>query len=147
MKKVVLVICLVSFFIEAFAQNTPKERVKTFKIAYISEKLDLTSKEAQLFWPIYNDHKEAIKKIRVQERKLFKAIKESDNGEALSNRTTESFLNNYLNAEEQKFEARKKLIIDLKNVISDKKILKLIKAEGDFHKRMLDRIKNRRKKH
>ncbi|MCB0697691.1 MAG: hypothetical protein KDC07_10020, partial [Chitinophagaceae bacterium] len=30
------------------------DRIKALKIAYITEKLDLTSEQAQKFWPVYN---------------------------------------------------------------------------------------------
>ena len=34
-----------------------KEKIKALKIAYLTEKLDLSSNEAEKFWPIYNKHK------------------------------------------------------------------------------------------
>src|SRR5690606_1178834 len=32
------------------------EKIKSLKVAFITEKLELTPKEAQSFWPIYNEH-------------------------------------------------------------------------------------------
>ena len=39
----------------SFAQGfrDKKEKVKALKVAYITEQLDLTTEEAQKFWPIY----------------------------------------------------------------------------------------------
>ncbi|EZH74033.1 hypothetical protein ATO12_14245 [Aquimarina atlantica] len=148
MKKIVLLICFTCFSIGAFAQHGSREKIKAFKIAYITEKLDLTSKEAQQFWPIYNAHEETVGKLRRQERKLIRRIKEANDTPAgLSDTEAEDAINSFLEVEEQKSQSRKKLIVDLKKVMPSKKILKLIKAEADFHKRMLARIKERRKRH
>lgn len=148
MKKIVLLICFACFSIGAFAQHGSREKIKAFKIAYITEKLNLTSKEAQQFWPVYNAHEETVGKLRRRERKLIKSIKEAnDNPAGLTDKQAEDTIDNFLEAEEQKSQSKKKLIADLKKVIPNKKILKLIKAEADFHKRMLARIKERRKRH
>ena len=148
MKKILLLICLVFISMSSFAQNGPRERIKAFKVAYITEKLDLTSKEAQQFWPIYNNHEETIDKLRRRERKIMRTLREANNDVGgLTDKNAENLIHNYLEAEEQKSKARQKLIMDLKKVLPNKKILKLIKAEGDFHKRMLDRIKRQKKRH
>jgi hypothetical protein len=141
MKKIILFTCFACFTIGIFGQHGSKEKIKTFKIAYITEKLDLTSKEAQQFWPVYNTHQETVEKLRRQERKLIKSIKEANDKQA------EAILSSFLEIEEQKSQSKKKLITDLKKVLSYKKILKLIKAEADFHKRMLARIREQRRRH
>ncbi len=147
MKKIILCICLVFISFGAFAQNGHRERIKAFKVAYITEQLNLSSKEAQKFWPIYNDYEETIKKLKSQERKMIKALKEANNTpDGLSDQRAGGFLKNYLEAEEQKSRARKKLISDLQQAVSNKKILRLIKAETDFNKRILDKIRERRKR-
>ncbi|WP_128755277.1 hypothetical protein [Aquimarina sediminis] len=148
MKKILTLICFVFMSMATFAQNGPRERIKAFKVAYITEKLNLSSSEAQQFWPIYNAHEETIETLRKRERKLMKALREENNGpDGLTDKRAGNFLDEYLKAEEQKSISRKKLVTDLKKVLSNKKILRLIKAEADFHKRMLDRIKERKKRH
>ncbi|MEW7291534.1 hypothetical protein ABW637_13375 [Aquimarina sp. 2304DJ70-9] len=147
MKKIVLLICIVCSAFGSFAQNGPRERMKAFKVAYITEQLNLTSKEAQQFWPIYNNHESVVENLKRQERMLIKGIKSANNGpEGLSDKQAGDFLDKYLDAEEQKSQSRRKLITDLKKVIPNKKILRLIKAETDFNRRILDRIRERRKK-
>ncbi len=147
MKKIIVFICIVFTSFGSFAQNGPRERMKAFKIAYITEQLNLTSKEAQQFWPIYNNHESVVENLKRKERMLIKGIKGAHNGpDGLSDKQAGDFLDQYLKAEEQKSQARQKLITDLKKAISNKKILKLIKAETDFNRRILDRIRERRKR-
>ncbi|GGX14846.1 hypothetical protein [Aquimarina muelleri] len=147
MKKIILLIYVIFIYSGIFAQNGSREKIKAFKIAYITEKLNLSSKEAQEFWPIYNNHEEIIENLRKEKRKLMKALKEADDSENITDKRAEDFINQYLESEEKKSKAKKNLILDLKKSIPNKKIIKLIKAERDFHKRMLDRIKGHRKEH
>ena len=69
MKKVISVLCaLMVLSISAFAQgpqgpqgprrggdNGWRERVRAEKVAFLTEEIDLTESEAQVFWPIYNE--------------------------------------------------------------------------------------------
>ena len=41
-----------------------KEKIESLKIAFITKRLDLTSKEAQQFWPLYNEYNDKIKAIK-----------------------------------------------------------------------------------
>lgn len=142
MKKILLFICLVFISINVIGQNPAREKIKAFKVAYITEQLNLSSKEAQQFWPIYNTHEQTVEKLKKQERRLIRALKDANQGpDGLSERQAGEFLSNYLEAETQKTQARKTLIKDLQSVLSNKKILRLIKAENDFNKRLLERMK------
>lgn len=52
-------------------QRMSKEKraqLESFKIQFISKKLNLTPEEAEKFWPIYNEQKDATRKL-MQERK------------------------------------------------------------------------------
>lgn len=43
------------------------ERLEALKIAYLTKKLNLTTEEAQRFWPVYNQYIADMKKVRVRE--------------------------------------------------------------------------------
>jgi len=45
-----------------------RERLELFSIQFITKKLDLTPTEAEKFWPLYNEQKEASQKL-MQEKK------------------------------------------------------------------------------
>ncbi len=147
MKKVVLFVFLIFVSFSSFAQNGPRERMKAYKVAYLTEKLNLTSKEAEKFWPIYNNHEETVHKLKRQERKQLKTLREADNSpDGLSDQQAGDFLSSHIENQEKKSRFRKKLITDLKQIISNKKIIALIKAEADFNKRILQKMRERRKK-
>ena len=49
-------------------QEKMESRIESQKIAFITQKLDLTPTEAQLFWPIYNEYQTKMKEIRQQNK-------------------------------------------------------------------------------
>jgi len=40
-----------------------RERLESFRIQFITKKLDLTPAEAEKFWPLYNEQKEASRNL------------------------------------------------------------------------------------
>ena len=69
MKKIAITLLFIVITMSAFSQKKEKrERIKTLKIAFITEKLELTETEAQKFWPIYNAHETNNDALRQQSR-------------------------------------------------------------------------------
>jgi membrane-associated HD superfamily phosphohydrolase len=52
----------------AKAQPPSNEKMRALVIGYITKELDLTSEEAQKFWPIYNQYETEIKEARKQQK-------------------------------------------------------------------------------
>jgi len=49
-----------------------KEKIKALKIAYFTDNLNLTEKEAQQFWPIYNSYDDKNHELRVKGKNKIK---------------------------------------------------------------------------
>ena len=45
-------VILVIFFVQLSIAQSKYEKMKAFKTAYLTEKLELTPKEAEKFWPV-----------------------------------------------------------------------------------------------
>ena len=69
---VILLLLLLSYSVTA--QGPARDKIKTLKVAYITEQLGLTTNEAQQFWPIYNDHEQKLNRIRSTEREQFQGV-------------------------------------------------------------------------
>jgi len=114
-----------------------KEEIFALKVAFITNKLPLTSSEAEKFWPIYNAFED--KQFELKHEKSLVILKRMDN-EALSKMSEKeaaSLLAKMESAEEEIFQMRKKLLISLKPILSQVKLIKLKKAEEEFNKKLL----------
>jgi len=145
MKKIIPII-LMLISISSFGQNHEKmkERIKAQKIAFITEKLDLSSDEAQKFWPIYNAYEASIDDIRSQDLRAIKM--EMHKGEEVSDKKANALLVKLMKAENDIHTAKLKLVKDLKKVIPAKKIILLKANEDQFNRKLLERLREMREK-
>lgn len=138
-----LLILLIS--ISAFAQpdGKMKERIKAQKIAFITEKLNLSSDEAEKFWPIYNEFEASTEKVRNEGRGIKKQMRTNPD---MSDAEADALLDKLTKAENDMHVAKVKLVNDLKEVIPSIKIIKLKAAEDSFNRKLLERLKEYREK-
>lgn len=137
-----LVVLAILLTASTFAQRPAQERIKTLKVAFITERLGLTSEEAQNFWPVYNAHDESLQKIRRKERQRFGS--QLPYLEDLSENETSKLLAEFRTIQKEKFNLEQNFIADLENVLPSKKIVLLLKAEEDFKRRLLQQVRKRR---
>ena len=122
-----------------------REKVKALKVAYITEQLELTTDEAQKFWPIYNAFDENQSDLRHEKMRAILDRFKPGNVEKLSEKDASNSLIQMEKIEEDLFNLKKKFIKDLQGVISAKKIIKLKKAEEDFNRELLKQMREKRR--
>lgn len=139
MKRLILILILMTSTL-GFSQpgSEIQEKIKAQKIAFITDKLDLSSEEAQRFWPIYNEFEAKVETIKSEELRPLK--KEMRQGNVSDKRANE-ILEKLMKAETAMFEAKQELLNDLKKVLPAKKIILLQVAEDQFNQKLLDRLK------
>ncbi|MDF0716315.1 hypothetical protein PY092_09165 [Muricauda sp. 334s03] len=143
MNKRALILCTLLFgtFL-MHAQGPVRDRIKTLKVAFITEQVGLTSDEAQQFWPIYNAHEETMEDIRRKERTEIHA--NIARAQELSLNESEQLFDNLLALQFDKQKAEREFLSKLRTVIPAKKVLLMVKAEEDFKKQMIQQFRKRR---
>ncbi|MGI9551474.1 MAG: hypothetical protein ACR2MT_09760 [Aurantibacter sp.] len=138
----VLVILLTSTVF--YGQRRPdRDKIKSLKIAFITERLSLSSNEAEAFWPIYNEHEGNIEAIKRKERREIRGrLMDFDQ---LSEKEANNLLSDLIALEGEKHQLNVAFMERMSKAISAKKTFLLIKAEEDFKKRLLKEMRNRRK--
>lgn len=120
----IIIISLAGFSSSVKAQDFKKEKrtekVQALKIAFITQKLELTTDEAQRFWPVYNRYETEIKQAMVN-NKL--------GGDALDN-------------EEQILSVKKRYRSEFIKVIGQPKTNTLFNAEKEFRGALMRRLKD-----
>ncbi len=151
MKKIVLLLLLVSTAL--IAQRNPEnrqgpnyEKIKALKTAHITEQLELTPSEAETFWPIYNEYDKKLQEVRKKERIEFMEKLKEGGVDSLTDEEAEIVINRMLELRTSEMNYRVELINDLKGVISPQKIIKLQRAEEQFKRKLLKRLRENRGK-
>ena len=57
-------LCLLSFHLVSYTQAQGGNKLESYKIAFITRKLNFTPDEAQKFWPVYNKYVAEIAETR-----------------------------------------------------------------------------------
>ena len=144
LSKIGALILLMMVFASGYSQGRPaQERIKTLKVAFITERLSLSSSEAQAFWPIYNAHEDNLESLKRKERREIRG--KLVDFENLSEKEAAALLEQSLEIEKEKHRLNMLFIDDIRQVLSAKKTFLLIKAEEDFKKRLLREIQQRRR--
>lgn len=138
MKK--LLIILIAFFaFSAVGISQGGERIQSLRIAFITEKLELTPEESQAFWPIYNelqDKMKVFKKDAIRDRNLMNITDEE----------ADALLQKRFEVEQKRLDLKREYFAKLNQVLPSRKLVRLPKAEQQFKRKLLERVKNRRER-
>lgn len=115
------------------AQDGKRDKIRSAKIAFLTEALALTPAEAEKFWPLYNAYDAKQSDIRA---KKIRRTRQSE-PESLTDKEAQEILSQMEETEAQLYESRRQFTKSLKGVISPVKILKLRKAEDEFNRKLL----------
>jgi hypothetical protein len=132
--------------ITALAQRGPgygrmqdqREKIEAHKVAYITDKLDLTPEEAQIFWPLYNANRDKIEKEQAAFRSKYR-LADMDLDDISDEAATER-LDAQLEHEQKMLDMRKAFNKELKKILPPQKILKLIQAEQQFKVELMKKV-------
>jgi Spy/CpxP family protein refolding chaperone len=136
-----IIICFVFLFSGWLltAQERGRERIKAYKTAYITQQLDLSTKEAEKFWPIYNEYDKKLFDLKVREvKKSIQLIKEAGGPDALNDQEANKVLSKMLATEKEASINREKMYVKLAKVLTPQKLLKLYHAENNFNRKLLN---------
>lgn len=125
-----------------FAQpNTCKhqEQIKAQKIAFLTQKLDLSVQEAQAFWPIYNEYEKKKDDVFNAQRELAQKMMKSDN---LSEKEMETLTDKYVELEQTEAKLLSDYHLKFKKVLPVKKVMILYTSDRMFKRELLKQLKN-----
>lgn len=131
---ILLTIALSSIFTNMNAQEDRKEQIERLRVAFISEELNLSTEEAQVFWPVFNTFQDQRRQLDKDIRRSIRQLEEkaplSEQDVLRLNKKVSENRRSIIRIEEQ-------LIIDLMPILGPERTLKLMSIESEFKKRIL----------
>ncbi len=142
MKKLILIsiLCIFSLTIlmaQGRREPSPEmwDKIKAEKISFFTSKLDLTSAEAQAFWPVYNEFEK--KRFDIQ-RQIHNFERMSDDDYIkLSESEIVKMTNNYIDSFEKEASLRKEYHNKFLKILPQKKVLLMYRTENEFRSHMM----------
>lgn len=143
MKKSIITLFILFLSVASFSQNERQEKedkIKALKIAYLTENLDLSTTEAQKFWPIYNTYEEQQQSVRSE----YHNKKRDINIDALTETEAQKLLKELEALNAKRNSINDNYMLALKKVLTSKQILLLKNTEDNFKRKMFSEYKKRK---
>ena len=155
MKQVISVLCALAVFAAgAFAQapqgpqgprrggdNGWRERVRSEKVAFLTQEIDLTESEAQVFWPIYNEiqkvQRESFDAVQKAYMAMEKGVQEKKSGKEM-----EKLVHAYIDAKDKSDGIETKYLNKLLKALPAEKVARYYVAEEKFRHQQIGRLGN-----
>lgn len=151
MKTLFFTLTLVFFLENNFvsAQVPPsspgRQRIENAKIAWITNRINLTADQAKNFWPVYNEYQDKKQETRLKIRRLNAETNNLTTSEA---RILEN-LRELMTLKQQEVDLDREYMSRFLKVINVRQLAELYKAEQRFTQMLLERLnkpKNQQKK-
>lgn len=144
MKNIVIIALLFMFPFVAAAQRTGQRsnEIESYRISYLTQKLDLSEEEAKIFWPIYNEFQKEQTALRKEKMLNMISFRKFTEIEDLSDTEVQNLIVNELNFKQKELSLERKYYYRLKSSLPIKTIGKYYRAQETFKKELLSRYKN-----
>jgi len=144
MRKLILISTI--FLAVSIVQAQPggaekRERIEAMRVAFITKRLDLNTKEAQSFWPVFNEYQDKLEVLRSSRRREMKIYK--GRLEQLTEQEAAGFIDAELNFRQKELELQKNYFSRFRQVLPVNKVAMLLSAEDEFKKELLKQIKDK----
>ncbi|PWG05120.1 hypothetical protein [Polaribacter aquimarinus] len=140
MKKYILIILvLVLSTVTINAQKRKnKEKIKALKVAFLTQELNLDTKTAQKFWPLYNEHENNLDVLRRKGMLDIKnKLKNAGGLEALTEEESKFFVQSKIKLDKKELVEKEKFLEKISKVLSYKQILKLQLSQREFARKLM----------
>jgi hypothetical protein len=144
MKRKVIVFTMLAIFCTSKipAQNTNRQRLDAYKIAFFTKRLNLTSQEAEKFWPVYNEYQDNKNKIQLERQEINRNFNQNELN--MSEREMIEAGDKLVGLEVREAGLAQEFHKKIKTILSPAKVLRLYQAENQYRLQLLKELQERR---
>jgi hypothetical protein len=118
-----------------------REKIETQRIAFITDKLELTPEEAEKFWPVYNEHKKNMDVEKDEFRK--KRLNDPEKILGMTDDEASQIIQDQFKHEQKMLDMRKSFHLKVADILSPQKALRLVEVEKEFRVELMHRVAGR----
>ncbi len=146
MKKLLPILFLAFIAFSSWGQDKDSkrqkyEKIKAYKIAFITDRINLSSSQAETFWPVYDEFDKKRRDNFKQQKLIYRRASNKDQSEKENLADQEKILA----LKQEDVDLNRTYRTKLLKIISAKQYTQLMDAEHDFHKLLMEQLKARKK--
>ena len=142
MKRGLIVSIMLTFLplLQVTAQNPNLEKLNAYKIAFFTRRLNLTSQEAEKFWPVYNEFQDKRNAIQIERQILNRNFNQNE-----LNMTDKEMIeagDKHVALQVQEAALAQEYHKKFKEILSPAKVIRLYQAENQYRLQLLNELKD-----
>ena len=140
-KALIIFIMLIVPLVRLSSQNPNLEKLNSYKIGFFTKKLNLTSPEAEKFWPVYNDYQKQKNLIQQEKITLIRNFNQNESNLSQSQITEigDKLVSSIVQESTLAVSFHKKL----KEVLPPEKVIRFYQAENQYKAQLLNELQKR----
>jgi hypothetical protein len=139
---VCLMIMLIIVPVSISAQNQRLERLESYKIAFFTRRLNLSSGEAEKFWPVYNEFQKQKNVIQAEKAAIIRIFNQNET--TLSQTELINLGDKLIATITQESALAVTFHMKLKEVLPPAKVIRLYQVENQYRVQLLNELQDRR---
>lgn len=124
---------------EELLETATLDRVRAQRVAFITERINLTPREAETFWPLYNEYERKERQIRQRYRPMQRL-------EYLSDQEARELMVGRLDMEQELLDLKRSYYLRLADIISPRKLAGFARADREFKRMLLKQLQTNRRR-
>ncbi len=141
MKKIFILIMISFTSLALYSQGQGMdERLRARKAEYINEKLELTGEKKDQFWKIYTGFEQKKRDIRIDMTQNRLGLRKS----TITDKEASKIIETELELKQAMVDLEKEYVDRYRDVLTPVQIITLYKAEDDFNKVVMERLRQMR---
>lgn len=141
-KVVVFIALIISSLTWVSAQNPNAERLNSFRIAFFTKKLNLSSLEAEKFWPVYNEFQNQKNQLQIEKASMMRLF--NMNESSMSDKQMTEMGDKYCAILVQESALAVTFHKKLQEILPPAKIIRLYQAENQYRMQLLNELQDRK---
>lgn len=121
-----------------------RENIDALHTSYITEKLNLTTAEAQKFWPVYDQYRGTKDELKKQHRDNADMVKNAGGIDNMKEADVQKLISSETDIKTRELELDKQYVSKFEEVLPIRKVAKFYLAEEEFKIYLLKQLTNRR---
>lgn len=109
-----------SFYAQSDKIDEKREKIKAYKVSFLTTELELTSTEAEKFWPVYNAFDDKQFELRHDKMKTYLRKLDDDNINSISEKEAVILLSQIESTDKELYFLREKYMTNLKRSFRQK---------------------------
>lgn len=124
------------------AQIPARERMDAYKIAFFTRKMNLSSQEAEKFWPVYNEYTQQRNQLQMEKQTIMRTFNQSES--TLSDKEISELSNKYLDILVKESAIAVDFHKKVMQILTPGKVIRMYQAENQYRLQLLNELQNRK---